>query len=159
MRIVAGILLFIAAALHLLSGIGSIARSEAEAFLAREAHMAKTGDLSDVSGDLVDEETREQERRSIENVEVDTSAATRRMAVGIALLVLAAALLLAGVQVLRGRVGALALTIVGLSLAAGVADLALHGLNPLGASGPGVLAVALVLALIARARASTTPTT
>jgi len=150
MRILAGILLIASVPLHALSGAGAILQAKAEAFLAREDQMIKNDDLSAVAGDLVDEQTLKREQARAERraaaAPVDSSGSTRLWLVGLALLVLAAAQLLAGVQLLRGRTRTLVLAIVGLSVAARGSVMVVDGLSIIGAVQIGLLALALVLA-------------
>ena len=104
---------------------------------------ALAGDLSDVAGDLVDDETLAREREEAAK-RADTSVATRQRALGIGFLAgaglqgFAAGLLFAGRR--RRTVAAL----VALSLLPGIATMALSG-----ASLPRAVAIALPAAVLA----------
>ena len=154
MRIFAAILLLAAVPLHLLSGAGAILQAKAEAFLAKEAQMAKSGDLSAVAGDLVDEETlkKQQEAKKPAASATDSGSTTRLWVFGIVLIVLGLAQLVTGVQVLRDRIGATVLVIVLLAVLARVAGLVLDGPSIIGAGQAALMALALVLVWLARGR-------
>jgi hypothetical protein len=154
MRIFAAILLLAAVPLHLLSGAGAILQAKAEAFLAKEAQMAKSGDLSAVAGDLVDEETLKKEQLAKKAAPaVETSGATRLWVFGIVLIVLGLCQLVAGVQVLRDRIGATVLLIVLLAFLARAAGLVLDGPSIIGGGQAALMALALILVWFARGKA------
>jgi len=159
MRIFAGLLLLAAVPLHLLSGAGAILQAKAQAFLAKEAQMVKSEDTSAVDGDLVDEETVKQRQASKRQTAPSVApAGTMGLWVfGIVLLVLGLCQLVAGIQVLRDRIGALVLVIVALALAARAAGLILDGPSIIGAGQAALMALALVLVWFARR--SSVPTT
>ena len=152
MRIFAAILLFAAVPLHLLSGAGAILQAKAETFLAKEAQMAKSGDLSAVAGDLVDEETLKKQQVAKKPAAVESSA-TRLWVFGIVLIVLGLCQLVAGVQVMRDRIGATVLLIVLLALLARAAGLVLDGPSIIGAGQAALMALALVFVWFARVKA------
>lgn len=143
MRHVAGLLMIVTSVMHLLLGGGSLVSWKYEELKAR----TEAGDLSDVAGDLVDETTLAQERAA-GATRADTSAATRKMVFGFALLALALGQFACAILLFLGRgrpvvVGALAVSIP----MNGVWQLA-ERISVIGLIGLGTLVLALVLVLV-----------
>jgi hypothetical protein len=156
MRSLAAILLFVSVPVHLLAGAGLILDAKAKAFLAREDHMLRTGDLSEVSGDLVDEKTITEARdRSRQGVKAP--AVTGLWIGGMALMILALAQVVAGVQVLRRRVSIVVLAIIGASVLALAVLLIREPTVVRAVEGvPVLLALLLAILVRSRSRAQTT---
>jgi hypothetical protein len=147
MRFLCGVLLIAASVIHVFLGGAGLVRYKYEVFMAKEAHMVKTEDLSAVAGDLVDDQTKEKEASASE---VDLSAATRQLVIGILMLVLALAQLVAGILILLGRGRIPALVLVGLSLVGLGSAMVINGLSLLGAIGGAVAALGLATALMVK---------
>lgn len=146
MRFLCGVLLIVASVIHLFLGGAGFVRYKYEVFMAKEAHMVKTNDLSAVAGDLVDDQAKEKASPK----EVDLSSARRQLVIGILMLVLALAQLVAGLLILLGRGRVPALVLVGLSLVGLGTAMVINGLSLLGAIGGAVAALGLATALMVK---------
>jgi len=147
MRIVAGIFLLCACLAHL--GMGGIllhwsSTSEQDA-------RAEAGDLSDVSGDLADEQTLQQERAKTAS-RVDLSSATKERAMGSLALVLGLAQAVGAVLIFARRARRASLAIVGCSFAGLGLVIGLVGGRGLLGSVEGGAALCLLVALVAAIR-------
>jgi hypothetical protein len=143
MRVIAGILLIATVGVHVLLGVGSLLSSKYEEFKAK----TEAGDLADVAGDLVDEETLAKERAKTAE-RADTSAAARKLMLGILLLAAAGAQLLGAVLLFAGRGRGIVVALVGLSMVPAILMMVLSGFSTLGAISVFVLVLVLVLVLV-----------
>lgn len=149
MRNIAGLLLIVAFVMHVLLGGGALISSKYEEIKAR----TEAGDLSAVAGDLVDEDALAKERAKAK-AKTDTSGATRKRVIGVALLVLAAGQFLSAILLFLGRRRAIALGVIGLSVVATAAVLLIDRVSTFGVIGLATLVLALALALLSRRSAA-----
>jgi uncharacterized membrane protein len=143
MRVIAGCFLVLSLGLHLLWGGGFLLSAKYHEFQAR----TEAGDLSEVAGDLADDDTLAKERAA-SDVRVDTATTTRLLVLGCIVLALGLAQGVGAVLVFPGRGRIVVLPIVGLSLASVAVVLVLSGFSWLGLIAGVALVVALVLTLL-----------
>jgi hypothetical protein len=143
LRIIAGAFLVATLAAHLLLGVGSLLSSKYEEFKAK----TEAGDLADVAGDLVDEETLAKERAKTA-ARADTSGARQKLVLGVVLLAAAGAQLLGAILLFAGRGRRIVLSLVAVSMVPAIVTMVVSGVSILGAISVVVLALVLVLVFV-----------
>jgi hypothetical protein len=143
MRHIAGLLMIVASVMHLLLGGGSLVSWKYEEIKAR----TEAGDLSDVAGDLVDDKTLARERAAGAE-RADTSAATRKMVFGFALLALALGQFACAILLFLGRRRSVVLGVLAVSIPVNGVWLFVERISVIGLIGLGTLVLALVLVLV-----------